>query len=367
MKKVLISAAVIVLSLSGCFEEQKEEKTQKQSQQRALPVKVFEVTNKPSTLSKTYSAVVKPYEAVDVLARVSGYLEKKHFQEGSFVKKGELLYTIEQRVYKADLQKAQANVQKAQARFKKAQKDFTRAESLIETKSISSQQFDNYEFEYADAKGALQAAKAELIQAQTNFEYTTVKAPISGVVGMKNFEIGDLVGSSSANMNLVNITATNPVYVEFSLSKEDVSRYIQQIKNKKVQVSLTAQNKTYEDGVIDYIGATLNPQTDTLMLRAKFENPQNTLIAGQFVKININNIVLENVSIIPENALLKTAKGNFVYVVKDGVAKMAPVVVGELTQSGVVIEKGLKQADKVVVSNIAKLRPDTNVQILNKE
>ena len=366
MKNLLITAVVAGLMLGGCLQEDKQENTQtKQQEKPALPIKVYEVKDQKTMISKTYPATIEPSQEVEVAARVSGRLVKMHFKEGQTVQKGDLLYTIEQQEYYAALQKAQADVEKAQARYEKAQKDYDRAKSLIQTNSISSQQYDQDIFEYADAKAAVKAARAQLQSAQINYDYTQVTAPISGVVGKKNFDIGDFVGTAQ-NSSLITITATDPVYAEFSIPKEDVQSYLSQIQDGsiKIYVHTAAQQKK---GTIDYIAPKIDPQTDTLLLRAVFQNSNNALIPGEFTTVSMENIFLKDVAIIPEQALLKTARGNFVNTIKEGVSKMTPVEVGMLSKEGVVIKSGLAKGDVVAISNIAKLRPDTKVQIMEKE
>jgi len=320
----------------------------------ALPVKVFTVKASNNTTSKTYPTILKAYEQVNVIARVSGTLKEKHFNEGDFVTKGTILYKIEPDVYQANLNARQAN-------YTKAKKDFERAKELIASKAISPQAFDDYTFKYESAKAALD-------EAQINLNYTTVKAPIDGTVGLKKHDIGDLVGSSASNSLLVTITNTNPIHAEFSLPKDDMNKYLSQIKDKKAKISLEVNDKIYENGQIDFISPTIDSSTDTLLLRAKFKNPNNELIAGNFTKVIVSNLSLGNVFIVPENSVLKTAQSSIVFVVdENNIAKPRPVVTGDLVKDGMVIKGGLKPNDKVIVSNLAKLRPDTKVQITNEE
>jgi membrane fusion protein, multidrug efflux system len=353
MKKIVITAALIALGFSGCTSDNKEQ--QKATQEKpALPVNVFSVKNEQSTTTKTYPALIKPFEETDVNARVQGILKQKHFEEGTLVKKGQLLYTIEQDTYKANLDQAQAN-------YNKANKDYIRAKTLLETKSISVQSYDAYIYAYEDAK-------AKLTQAKIQYEYTQVTSPIDGMVGIKKSDIGDLVGSSAQNSLLVTVTAIDPVHVEFSLPKEDIEAYLSQIRAKEVKIAIDDNGKLYENGTIDYIAPKLDPQTDTLLLRAKFENTNHDLIVGNFTKINVSELFLGEVFIVPENAVLKTAKGSIVYVLdENNIAKVRPVVTGPLVEQGVVIKQGLKANEQIVISNLAKLRPDTKVQVLTKE
>lgn len=360
MKKALVAISIAFLGLNIL-------NAKEANQNPGLPVQVFKIENKNASIDKSYPSLLKAYEEVSIIARVKGTLEKKYFKEGSFVKKGTLLYKIEQNIYLANLNVAKANEKKAQANYNNTAKNYQRGKSLLKTKSISEQKFDEYAYLYENAKGELQSAKAAVEQAMIEFNYTKIYAPIDGIVGISKYDVGNLVGSNESNSMLVTITNTNPVYAEFSLSKDDVNSYISQLRNNTAKVDLIANNKTYTNGEIDYISTKIDSNTDTLLLRAKFENSNNELIIGDFARIQINNLSLGDVHIVPENAILKTAKGTFVYVIEDSIAKLRPVKTGVLVEDGISIKSGLKIGDKVVISNIAKLRPDTKIKIINKE
>ncbi len=350
--KIILFIILSIVSFTGCFQDENKNKTQ--TQELVLPVQVFKVNTDNNTVNKTYPTLLKAYEEVDIIARVSGTLENKYFQEGDFVKKGTLLYQIEPDLYLANLNMKKAN-------FTKAKKDYERAQALFTSKSISKQTFDDYTFQYDNAKAALS-------EAQINLNYTKVTAPIDGIIGIKKHNIGDLVGTDSSNSNLITITNTNPIHAEFSLPKEDMDSFLEQIKNKKAKIKLIANGKTYEDGEIDFIAATIDSSTDTLLLRANFKNPNSELVVGNFTKIQLTNLSLGNVLIIPENAVLKTAKASIVYIIdENNVAKIRPVTTGNLVEKGLVIKSGLKVGEQIAVTNLAKLRPDTKVQIINQE
>ena len=360
MKKSIVAIAFIFLGLNTLNAEDKP-------QLPPLPVETFKIANKTATTIKTYPSLIKTFEEVNVMARVKGILVEKYFNEGDFIKKGTLLYKIEQDTYLANLNVAKATVKTAQANYKKAQKDYERSSSLIKTKSISVQQADEYNYQYENATALLESAKAALQNAQIQFDYTKIYAPIDGVVGLKKKDIGNLVGSNDSDSLLVTITNTNPVYAEFALSKDDATRYLSQIKEKSAKVNLVTSNKTYENGTVDFISPKIDSNTDTLLLRAKFKNENNEILIGEFAKIEVTNLDLGKVYIIPENAILKTSQGSFVYVVTDSIAKLRPVTTGILVKEGITIESGLNENDQIVISNMAKLRPDTKIQILNKE
>ena len=350
IKKSLFAISFLFLGFNGLIANE----TKTASEAPALPVQTFTITKQDNTTNKTYPTILKAYEQVNVMARVQGTLIEKHFKEGDFVKKGTLLYKIEPDTYLANL-----NMKKAE--YTKAKKDYERAKSLIATKSISPQSFDDYTYQYESSKAALE-------EAQISLNYTNVTAPIDGIVGIKKFDIGDLVGKNDDNSLLLTITNTNPIHAEFSLPKNDMNEFLSQIKSKNVKIKLIADNKTYENGEIDFIAPTIDTNTDTLLLRAKFENPNNELIVGNFTKIEISNLSLGDVFVVPENAVLKTAQANIVFVVdENNIAKPRPIVTGNLVKDGIVIKSGLKPNEQIVTSNFAKLRPDTKVQIVNKE
>ena len=233
----------------------------------ALPVQVFKAEKKDITTSKTYPTILKAVEQVDIIARVSGTLEEKNYTEGQFVKKGTLLYKIEPDTYLANLNSKKAN-------FIKAKKDFDRAKSLIASKSISPQQFDDYTYQFESSKAALD-------EAQIQYNYTKVTSPIDGIAGIKKQDIGDLVGTTATNSTLVTITNTNPIHAEFSLPKEDMNKYISQIRENKAKITLVVGDKLF-NGTIDFVAPIIDTNTDTLLVRAKIENPNNELIVGNF-------------------------------------------------------------------------------------
>lgn len=320
----------------------------------ALPVQTFKIEKQNNFTSRTYPTILKAYEQVDVIARVQGVLKEKLFNEGEFVKKGTILYKIEPDTYLANL-----NIKKAN--FVKAKKDYERAKSLIASKSISAQVYDDYLFQYNSSKAALD-------EAQINLNYTKVTAPIDGIIGIKNHDIGDLVGTNEDNSLLLTITNTDPIHAEFSLPKDDMNNFLSQIKSKNIKISLIANGTTYENGQIDYIAPTIDTNTDTLLLRAKFDNPNHELIAGNFTKIVISNLSLGDVFIVPENAVMKTAQASIVMVIdENNIAKPRPVETGDLVENGIVVKSGLKIDEQIAISNLAKLRPETKVQIVNKE
>lgn len=362
-----LSAAMLsalIVGLSGCSDGDAQKANQSPQSQNMppLPVSVHTVKLSDAKIDKTYPAIINAYEKVDIVARVSGILEKKHFTEGALVKKGDLLYTIEPDIYQAKLDTAQAVLEKAHSSLIKATKDWERAKVLKKTNAISPKEIDFYMTEYTNAKAELSNAKANLKQAQLEFDYTAVKAPISGIAGIKKQDVGDYIDADSESAFLTTITNTNPLHVEFSIPKNDVQRYLAQIKNPQTVIKLLDNNNPSEqNGTIDFISPEIDHNTNSLLLRAKIKNDNNSFLAGGFVKISIEGLIAKNTAVIPEEAILQTPNGAMVYVVENGTAKMRPVKTDILTKEGVIVKSGLKEGDKIITNNIPKIRPGAKV------
>ncbi|MFT7824311.1 MAG: efflux RND transporter periplasmic adaptor subunit [Sulfurimonas sp.] len=362
--------STLLLGLSGCGDSKAVSKNQSPKTQKMppLPVAVHEVHYKDTTLQKTYPAILHAYEKVDIVARVSGILEAKHFTEGAFVKKGDPLYTIEQDIFQAKLETAQAVLEKARSTFQRAEKDWERAKVLKKTNAISQKEIDTYLYEYANAKAELSSAKANLKLARIEFDYTMVKAPISGIAGIKNHDVGDYIEDGTESSVLTNITNTDPLHAEFSLPQNDAKLYLSQIKKPGTVIKIADRqnNESEGNGTIDFISPEIDQHTNTLLIRAKIDNKNGKLLAGDFVKVSIKGLLAPDTAVIPEEALLQTPKGAMVYIVENGTAKMRPVNTGTLTKEGIIIKSGLKEGEKIIINNIPKVRPNTKVVVMGK-
>ncbi|PNV82360.1 MAG: hypothetical protein C0627_10450 [Sulfurimonas sp.] len=363
MKSLALSLVVASLLLVGCSDEKGAASSQPQmAQMPPLPVKAQVVKYEKVDFVKNYSAVLKPFKAVDIVARISGILEKENFIEGAFVKKGDVLYEIQKNEYKAALDEAKAALSKAEANFNKASKDWSRAEYLFKNSAISEQQRDALLYTYDDAKAEVQKAKAAVANAELNYSYTTIKAPISGVIAMSSSDEGSYINVDSQNANLTTITSLDYVYAEFSIPSSDMLKYRAQITTD-AKITLKAGAKSFI-GRVDYVAPRADMQTDTLLLRATFKNPNRELVVGSYVEVSLEGFSYENVAKIPQNALIKTPDATVVYVVENGAVTMRPLKVLQVQNGVAVVEGGVKEGESVVTSNIAKLRPNSKVTIM---
>lgn len=327
-----------------------------------LPVKGFHVQFADESYSLSYPALLKSAEEVAVVSKVAGYIESRYFQEGEYVKEGAKLYEIDKAEYTIAQDRAKAAVQRAEVLLKKASKDWERAEYLYSKEAISTEQRDAALYSYEDAKAALSESKAALKRAELDLEYTTISAPISGRIGITNFERGSFI--ASANTPLASISQTKSLYAEFYIPSKDMQRISGMIKlGKEVKVNYGAN--LYK-GALAYIAPSFDTQSDSLLIRVKIENKNEELSAGAYATATIDELAYGKVAKIPQNAILNTPKGSMVYVVNDGAAQMRPVTMLGSQNGEAVIQNGLQEGETIIASNIAKVRPDAKVSLIKE-
>eukprot|EP01155_Anaeramoeba_flamelloides_P025445 Anaeramoba_flamelloidesa813599_18.p1 GENE.a813599_18~~a813599_18.p1 ORF type:complete len:376 (-),score=33.11 a813599_18:5-1132(-) len=321
-----------------------------------------------------YPAQIKSFKNVDVYSRALGILEEKHFTEGQKVNKGDLLFKIEDRSYQAKVDSAKASVEMSQATLNNATRNWERIKKLYKSKAVSVEERDTALSNYENAEAALALAKANLTQAQIDLGYTNVKAPISGFAGVKQVDLGNLVHDDGST-KLVTITQNDKVYIDFSMPLSDFKNIQNGLwampEDGKIGVTITLDNKAInENGVVDFIDAIIDQKTSTVKMRALVDNPKNTLIPGNFIRVTLNNIVQKNVITIPQKALLQNPMGTIVFVEQEGKAAVRPVVVGKESGDKYIVAGGMvKSGDKVVVNNFFKVKPGkafTIDKIINK-
>jgi membrane fusion protein (multidrug efflux system) len=322
--------------------------------------------NLPITLK--YPAEIKSFQHVSVVSRVLGILEKKHFTEGQKVKAGDLLYKIEDDIYVAKVDAAKASVQMTQASLENATKNWDRTKKLFLSKAVSEEKRDESFSAYEQAAAAFSLAKAQLRQASIDLEYTNVKAPIGGTVGLKQVDIGDLV-SSNPPTKLVDITNNNPLYVEFSMPFSDYKNIKNNIwsmpEKGTLNVTLEIDNQlSSKVGHVNFMEVNVNKATATVQMRALVENSDEYLMSGSFVRVVINDIVQKNVITIPQKAVLQNPLGTIVFVEDNGHVGVKPIVIGNETDDKYIVKGGpLQSGDKVIINNFFRLKPGAEVVV----
>lgn len=340
---------------------------------QALPVAATTVNLENVPVYADYSARTQAAQQVEVYARVSGILQKKYFTEGQEVKAGQLLYKIDDRKYRALVLKAKAQVNVAKANLNQAQREYDRVKGLYKNKAVSAQEVDTALSNLELAKANLEGQKAALNETQIDLDYTEVRAEISGVAGIKQQDIGSLVGSNSENTLLTNITQLDLINVIFAIPDAD---YIQQQKeiqagklktlpkNQWTAQIINAKGEVIASGKIDYVDSNINTTTGSIQARAVFDNKTNQLMPGSFVRLRVTDSIRQNVYIVPKKAVVQMGGQSFVYKVTDGIADLVPVHLGGEKGHNWLVDSGLSNGDVVVTNNLIKLRPKTPVSIL---
>lgn len=335
-----------------------------------LPVKTLTIEKTNVPLSYTYPARVQSASQVEIHARVSGLLLEKHYQDGEQVKAGDLLYTIDPKPYQATVNRAKAQVLMEQAKLRQAEREKKRVEGLYREKAVSEQERDQAISAYELAQAGLVGAQAALQEAQLNLDYTQVTAPTQGLTGQRMHSVGDLVGRDYGATHLTNITQLDPIEVHFSIVEKEFVERETQIQQGQIRyqnglsptVSVTHLGETV-NGQLDYRGHQVEPATGSVKLRARFDNPNKSLLPGAFVHVDLAGIEAVNVIQIPQKAVLQIGTQSFVYVVKDDKATMLPVDLQTQVGNSWLIKNGLEPGDQLITNNLVKLRPNAPVAI----
>lgn len=373
MKKILIITSIIILSLVSIrflTTKYQEHKRNAQLKAAAIPVvSLEEVQKKTIYKSIEIPGRVQSQDKVDLVARIDGYLQKKHFKEGDYVKKGQVLFTIEQTQYINALNQAKAQLENAKATYYKAQRDYDRGAELVKKDYISKSTYDGLYSDKKAAAASIKSAQAQLAEAKRNLSYTTIKAPVDGKIGSLQIQEGNYVSISSGT--LATITKYNPIYVKYSVDSKQLDTLRQlDFEPKKghnpVKVDLILSNgEVYPiKGVQDFWDNQISATTGTLDFRATFENPDNILIPGDFLKVKVYSNQQTQALIVPQELALQDSKGRYVYVLnKDNVVEQKYFTDDGQYEKYWIIKSGLSEGEKYVATNITKIMPKAVVKV----
>ncbi|OWP51028.1 MdtA/MuxA family multidrug efflux RND transporter periplasmic adaptor subunit [Pseudomonas nitroreducens] len=313
---------------------------------------------------------VTAYNTVNVRARVSGQLVKVPFQEGQEVKAGEVLAVIDPRPFQAALDQAQGTLLQNQAQLKNAQIDLARYKGLYAEDSIAKQTLDTQEAQVRQYEGTLKTNQGQVADAKLNLEFTQVRAPISGRVGLRQVDVGNLVTSGDTTP-LVVITQVKPISVVFSLPQQQLGTIARELYSGKpvpVEALDRNQNQTLATGVLKTLDNQIDTTTGTVKLKAGFENADHKLFPNQFVNVRLLAETLPGVLTIPANAVQRGNDGTYVYLVgEENKAKRQLVTLGTSESERVVVTEGLKEGDRVVVEGTDRLRDGTRMNIASSD
>jgi RND family efflux transporter MFP subunit len=312
-----------------------------------------------------------PIKTVDLVARVQGVLQSIDYQDGTLVKEGTKLFTIEPETYKLKLEQAQAAEAGAQASLRQAEADFKRQSDLVSRQAVSQATLDQSTSSRDNAQANLQQAQVNTKIAAVNYGYTNVVAPFDGIVSAHLVSVGELVGVASPTQ-LATIVALDPIYVNFNVNEQDVLRVreearrrgmtVNDIKQLPIEVGLQTEIGYPHKGKLDYVSPTINQSTGTLAVRGVLQNPDRVLLPGYFVRTRVPFDEQKDALLVPDAALGSDQAGRYLLVVNgENVVEQRKVRVGPLEGELRVIEEGLKADDRVITAGLLRAIPGQKV------
>ena len=341
------------------------------------PVGVIKVERRPMTDTYEFNGRIQAINSVNIVARVTAFLEQRLFTEGTDVKKGDLLYTLERPPYQATVDVQKAAVAQAKAQLDNGNIELWRKRDLVEKNAGTQQALDAAEATQRSQTAQLQAAQAQLESAQINLDYTEIRSPIDGRIGRTSVTIGNVV--SVASGTLTTVVSQDPMYVVFPVpTRRAIELREEYSKNGgfdavKVRLRLPDGRMYDKTGNVDFINNAIAQDTDTLTVRSVIPNPVlgaeraggvnlRELIADEFVTVLLESVKPREVIAVPRAAILSDQEGSYVYVVDDhNIARQRRVRLGQMTPEIAGVAAGLKEGEQVIVEGVQRARPNAPV------
>src|SRR5687768_16696279 len=339
----------------------------------AAEVTVVTAEAQPLPVSWEYVGQTVGSREVEVRARVTGILLSRNFTEGSRVKKGQSLFTIDPKPFEEALARAVADVAAAEARYEQARRNAARMKPLYAEKAVSQKEHDDTVSAEAIAAADVKAAQARLTEARLNLEYTKVEAPVSGITTRAIPSEGTLV--SGPNVLLTSVVQVDPMWVNFGIADNEQARITKDAQSGslklprafEVELRLPDGSVYAHRGKLDFADVRVSTQTGTREARAEVPNPEGVLRPGQFVRVVLRGAVIPNAVTVPQRAVMEGPQGKFVYVVDEkSTAQPRPVEAGQWAGDRWVITSGLKGGERVIVDGVMKIGPGAPVRIAEK-
>jgi membrane fusion protein (multidrug efflux system) len=353
-------------ALAGCSRDDKKDVTRP-----PVEVTVLTVAPRDTPVSATYVAQTQSSQAVNIQARVSGFLDKRMYVEGSVVKAGQVLFQMDQKPFQAQLDGQKAALQRSQASLDVAKANLARTKPLTEQNALSQKDLDDAQGQYEQAAAAVEQGKAQVQEAQLNLSYTTITTPVTGVSSFA--AVADGTYLNPQNSQLTTVSVLTPMWINFSISENEMERIRNEAKTGLVRLpenrSFVVEIEQVDGSIFPYKGRitfadpSYNPQTGTFLIRASVDNPDGVLRPNQYVRARLTGAVRPNSILVPQRAVQQGARGHFVWVVnKAGKAEQRPVQVGDWYGDSWFVPQGLAAGDQVVVDGALRLAPDAPVK-----
>ena len=364
-----VAAVIAIAAFTGCSREEAP------APLPPTPVSVITVTQQTIPFVPSFVAQTESSQQVDIVPRVSGFLDKIAYLEGELVKEGQILFQLDPKPFQAQLEAARGGLQAQQARHTTAAANLNRVRPLAQQNALPQSDLDRAQGEFDSSKAAVYSAQAKVTESELNLGYTTIRSPVTGLTGRSLQREGAYINSLGASARLTYVAAVDPIWVNFSVSQNALSRFKEMIAKNQM---LPPKDGNYEvevvmpdgavypyKGKINFADPSFSQETGTFLVRAVLPNPKRDLRPGMFVTALLKGSVRPDAVVVPQLAVQQGSNGHLVYVVNEsGVAEIRPVVVGDyFGERDIVIMSGLRDGDRVVVDNILKVVPGQPVKI----
>ena len=359
-----IAAAFLTLLLQGCRSE-----ADVQATAPAPQVTVAAALEREVQEWDEFTGRLEAVESVEVRPRVTGYIDSVNFDEGSIVNKGDLLFVIDQRPYRAALDQAEAELARAIARVELSTSDVERSEKLLDIKAVSREEYDQRVNAQREAQANVEAARAAVTAAKLNLEFTRVTAPISGRVSRAIVTAGNLVtGGSNAATLLTTLVSIDPIYVTFEGDEQVYLKYTELARRgdrpssrntaNPVLMGLANEDGYPRRGVMTFVDNHVDPSTGTIRARASFDNQDGFLTPGLFARVKLIGHSSHKAVLVDDRAIGTDQSQKFVYVVdRENKVAYRSVTIGRLTDGLRIVQEGLQPGENVIVNGMQRVRP----------
>lgn len=353
------------VALTGCTQDAEVDSAQGPGAGMPPPeVEVVTITPRTVSLDVQYPGRVTGSREVEVRARVDGILLRRNYQEGSIVSEGEVLFEIDPEPYRVALERANAQLKQAEAQYRTAQRDWERGRAVFERGVISESDYDAVRSAYELAEASVALARAEREAAQINLGYTTVTAPISGVTSREAVSEGSLVGPMQNMSLLTRIVRTDPLYVVFAIPESEYLTlrrlHPEGAEAAPIGAQLVLDDGTIalKDGSIDFTASTVDPSTGTVQARAVFPNPNNEVLPGQFARVSVMDLTLNDVLLVPQAAVMQGPQGPFVLSVdQQNMVQYTPVTTGMAVGTNWIATSGVENGMRIISNGLLRVQP----------
>jgi RND family efflux transporter, MFP subunit len=367
-RMIMVLSAAVIGSLAACSDQP----AQQNMAGMKVPVSVIKVEPTPTEIYAQLPGRVEAIQDAQIRARVTGIVKEINFKQGSEVKEGQLLFTIDPAPYEADLNRARADLLRAQADAGAARLQAERYAKLVKSNAISRQEYDNAVAAAKQADAAIAGAKASVQTAEINLGYTRVVSPIDGRIGKSLVTEGALVSAQNATQ-LATVQKLDRVYVDITRSTSQLAMLrkavaegiLKQTENGHVAVQVLLEDGSAypHEGRLLFSGVSVDPSTGQVTLRAEVDNPDEILLPGMYVRVRVQQGTDDQALLVPMQAIQRTPDGlNTLYVVRDGVVAPVAAAIGPEIDGKALVYKGLKPGDVVIVEGFQKIRPGAPVQ-----